>query len=76
MNRERIDLNKKESWDIENARLIADHFGYVCDDNFIRALKEFGDEIVNARITLFLSALAHNFFRRVEPPLERKNKNK
>jgi hypothetical protein len=72
MNRERIDLSKKENWNIENAGLIADHFGYVCDDNFIRALKEFRDEIAHARITLFLSSLAHNFFRRVEAPLKRK----
>jgi hypothetical protein len=74
MSGERIDLNTKEIWNIEKAGLIADHFGYVCNDNFKRALEEFKKEIVDsAKIDLFLSVVAQNFFTKFQPPLERKN---
>lgn len=56
MNRERVDLNDKEIWNnIENAGLIADHFGYECNDRFMGALAKFKREVVDsAKVTLYL----------------------
>jgi len=77
VNGKEIDFTAKESWNINNASLIANFFGYECNDRFMRALAEFKREVVDsAKVTLYLEIIALRFFEDFQPPLERNNQDK
>ncbi len=68
---ERLDLTNKQTWMTTPPEELARYFGYEPDDNFNNALNSFMRVVKKARITLFLSSLAMNFFRNYQPPLQR-----
>lgn len=61
---EKLDLNIKENWTLDNAEKITRELGYVLDEDFLRDLEQFIKEVVSpATVTSFLSTLAGSFFK-------------
>jgi hypothetical protein len=70
---EKLNLNKKESWSIFNARIIADDLKYYYTEPFKLALNKFIVELaIDANPGSLLEAVAIGYFDKIKPPLERK----
>ncbi len=69
---QRLNLQDKNDWTLDNAAQIADYFGYENDDNFRQALLDYREEFVErASVTGYLAIIAARFFGNYEPPLKR-----
>lgn len=63
---------QKNFWQPNNAQEVAKRLGYICNQNFIRALDVFFVDCVSqARMTNALLAIADGHFRRWMPPIPR-----
>lgn len=68
---ESFDSTNKEAWRKSDLATIAHAFGFIANDNFVRALEEFLPIVKKAAVCTVLGSVAVWHFRDWKPPLEK-----